>query len=261
MAFKRRYGIVAIVDALGMRSATIQDSERFLNVRRQLVKSSFQRWPVASGHEADTGNDSNTSIYFQSFADTLIVAVELMEFSSEHGKTKFPTASKEADALFYGMWIERLSYVLGDLLRDAMTSGVVFRGALTSGQYILDKRSNSILGPAINDVVSWYESFESTGIILTPHASMVIDYVSLHRKLLSSVTKTELFLKSNQKINQYVVNWPNAFLKGDYSEENKKKAWNHFRFVLTQLAIPRGTEQKYYSAEGFFREILDREKA
>ncbi|HUX13998.1 MAG TPA: hypothetical protein VMW87_13285 [Spirochaetia bacterium] len=258
MGYKRRHGVVAVIDALGMTNATLEVYDHFLQARNELVKKSFQRWPIASGSAAETRNESKTNIYFHSFVGTLIIAVELLEFSSESGKVSFPTDSEESDALFYGMWMERLSSILGDLLRDALMKGIVFRGALTAGEYIIDKKSNSILGPAINDAVAWYKAFDSTGIILTPHASTIVDYLRLHRDIWRSIVKTSLMLKGDRRIEQYVVNWPNAFLKGDDSEEDISESNEQFRLVLTQLEIPKGTEQKYYSAINFFNEVIDR---
>jgi hypothetical protein len=161
MPYKSRFGIVSILDALGIRTSTIMDCSKFLTTRTEIVNKTLQRWAIASSHEEGSGNNSKVDIYIQSFADNVVIAVEMKEFSSVSGKMTFPSNNLEANDLFYGMWIERTAYVLGDLLRDALIQNIIFRGALSFGEYLIDKKSNSILGPAVNDVANWYEAFDT----------------------------------------------------------------------------------------------------
>ncbi len=258
MPYKRRFGIVCIIDALGIKTSTILDCGKFLNTRKEIIKNTLLRWAVASSHEEDSGNNSKVDIFIQSFADNVVIAVEMKEFSSVSGVMKFPSKNAEADALFYGMWLERISYILGDLLRDALINNIVFRGALSAGEYLLDRKSNSVLGPVVNDVANWYESFNANGIILTPHASSIIDLLATQRTVRKSIIKSKIPFKDKSLKDQYVVNWPNAFLKGNYSKENIEIVLKKFLLARTGLVIPPGTESKYEYLDTFFNEVINR---
>ncbi|MBE3094342.1 MAG: hypothetical protein IMZ52_04870 [Actinobacteria bacterium] len=257
---KKCYGVIAMVDALGTRNYSLDECINFLEKRQELIQRSFQRWEVASSHAKESKNNSKKKIHFLSFADTLIVAIEMLEFSSKSDKIKFPSGNLEADSLFYGMWLERLSWVMGDLLRDGLIEKIVFRGAISVGEYLFDRESKSILGPTMNDVANWYEAFDCNGIILTPHASLIIEYLATKRKYFDSIIKTEIPFKNNTTKECYVVNWPNSFCRGDYSDENIKKATNTFLSSLTQLTIPSGAEDRYKVAQSFFNEVISNKK-
>lgn len=249
------YGIVTMIDALGTRGFSIEQCKDFFKVRQDLIENSLYRWQVASHHSSKSYNTSKVKIYIQSFADTLILAVEMKEFGSVHGNLKFPTGFNETDNLFYGMWLERLAYVLGDLIRDALYQKIVFRGAMSVGEYIIHEDSNSILGPAIIDAARYYEKFESIGIILTPNSSAVIDNLSKQRSPWLSLIKSEIPFKDKKQREVYVINWPNAFCKEDYSEIKVKKVKKDFQKIMSELHIPSGTEQKYNTANELFERV------
>ena len=101
------YGIIAMIDALGTRGLTIEQCLDFFQIRQDLIAESLFRWEAASNHSSETENASKVKIYIQSFADTIVLAVEMKEFESIHGKVSFPTGYIETDNLFYGMWLER----------------------------------------------------------------------------------------------------------------------------------------------------------
>ena len=136
------YGIITMIDSLGTRGLTIEQCINFFRIRQDLIEKSLFRWEAASNHSPETKNTSKVKIYIQSFADTVVLAVEMKEFGSVHGQLTFPTGYIETDNLFYGMWLERLAYVLGDLIRDALYKKVVFRGAMAAGEFIIHEKSN-----------------------------------------------------------------------------------------------------------------------
>jgi len=250
------FAIVTMIDALGVRGFSVEKCVDFFKLRQELIDKSLFRWKVASKHDID-GNNSKINFYTQSFADTLVFAIEMTEFESKHGKTSFPTGNNEADNLFYGMWLEKIAYVLGDLIRDSLYNKVIFRGAMAAGEYIIHEESNSILGPAVVDVARHYEAFESIGIILTPTSSVLIDNLTKHRNPWSSLTKTTINFKNNREDDIYVVNWPNAFCKENYSKEVIEIAKKDFYEILASIEIPEQAEAKYNSAKKFFEKILE----
>ncbi len=130
------YGIVTMIDALGVRGFSIKKCIDFFKLRQELIEKSLFRWKIASKHNIKS-NTSKINFYTQSFADTLVFVIEMTEFGSKNGKIKFPTGDIVSDNLFYGMWLERIAYVLGDLIRDSLYKKVVFRGAMAAGEYII----------------------------------------------------------------------------------------------------------------------------
>ena len=246
------YGIIIMIDALGTRGLTIEQCFDFFRIRQDLIEDSLFRWKAASNHSRETNNTSEVKIYVQSFADTIVLAVEMKEFGSVHGNCTFPTGYIESDNLFYGMWLERIAYVLGDLIRDGLYKKVVLRGAMAAGEYIIHEKSNSVLGPTVVDVAKHYEEFESIGVILTPTSSAIIDNLAKSRQPRTSLRKTSIPFKNNQQNDLYAVNWPNAFCKEDYSEEAINKAKKDFGDILSEIEIPQSAEEKYKTAKSFF---------
>jgi hypothetical protein len=119
--------------------------------------------------------------------------------------------------------IRPLAYVLGDLIRDGLYKKVVFRGALTGGEFIIHEKSNSVLGPTVVDAAKHFEEFESFGVILTPKSSAIIDNLAKLREPCPSLRKTSIPFKNNQQNDLYIVNWPNAhrFINGVLVEARK----------------------------------------
>jgi hypothetical protein len=68
---------------------------------------------------------------------------------------------------------------LQELVMNMLEIGVPLRGAISEGQYIVPKSSDSenryLLGDAVNDAAEWYERMDLIGLIMTPKASMNVE--------------------------------------------------------------------------------------
>ena len=91
---------------------------------------------------------------------------------------------------------------------------------------------------------------------MTPQSSEIIDSLAKSREPWPSLKKTTIPFKNNQQNDLYIVNWPNAFCKEDYSDDAINIAKNDFLKILSEIEIPRSAEKKYQTAKSFFNMIL-----
>jgi len=261
------HGVVIMIDALGTRGFTIEKCKEFLIARSELMKISDPRWIAASSHSENSGNSSVIEMHTMSFADSLIMAIEMKGFASKHGKMNFPTGENDIDNIFYGLWMRKISYLLGDFIRDAIKKQIAFRGAMSFGEFILHKESCSLLGPAINDVAYWYETLDSFGIILTPYASDIFRWLKDKEKVDTphktftkepdSVVSAILPIKNKtqNKITEmelFSVNWPNAYCHYKSQAIDKEIAKKQLLDDIARIDKTSSSKHKYNNALDFF---------
>lgn len=125
-------------------------------------------------------------------------------------------------------------FILGNSVYMAMhhlfSGGLFVRGALGFGEYA--RSESTFLGPAIDDVASWYEVADWIGVITTPTTSFLIDRFSsplemgVNGFMVPQFIKWDVPGKGAGPFRLNAFNWP-GYLQANFSElagDGKSKA-------------------------------------
>lgn len=129
-------------------------------------------------------------------SDTIVVA-----FKSDHPQSIFLLAN-----VIYGLQ----TYFL--------EANLFVRGAVSWGEY--SQKNSTFIGPAIDDVASWYEATNFIGTVLTPKTNYLMDRFSkieigVSGAQVAPFLKYDVPDKFGGKSNLYCVNWP-SYLQASY---------------------------------------------
>ncbi len=154
---KMKKGAVAFLDVLGWKKAD--------NRAEHLIKS-FIKMKMKSKNDCKVINNAIQEeklkvdgilgdIVPLYFSDTIILCAE--------GQGEYP--------------ISILTTFCNDIMPKALEQGLPLRGAISCGEYYVNKKHNVVSGNAVDEVASWYENTDWIGVILTPSAKMTIEIV------------------------------------------------------------------------------------
>lgn len=126
------------------------------------------------------------------------------------------------------------------------------RGAVSFGEY--SQSGSTFIGPAIDDVASWYEATNWIGVVLTPKTNYLMDRFSntaVEIKGIQIIPYIKYHVPDNagKTHHLYSVNWP-AYLEAGYEhipseeEEIKSKQWM-FKMFSKQPAFNGAVLEKY----------------
>jgi hypothetical protein len=233
-----KYGFVALLDALGTKTASIDESKKYLdliNNIKELIKLSLAA--TLDNPDIDPKIFDELSIHF--FGDTLLITYEIKD------------KNKEVD------YFSRISFVLQLFICNALKLGLLFRGSLSIGEYV-DKDAIA-LGPAISDAATWYEKIDMIGVILTPHATLSLKSILRdwgeegHR---SKVWNDDIVLgkhplkdSKDSDLELFAINWISVI--NLFCENMDREKW--FYQIMKTFKIPSGTESKFMNTERFFQ--------
>lgn len=137
-----------------------------------------------------------------------------------------------------GACLTYMSLIIVDLFRYFSSKDLFFRGAIGYGDFY--QNGNTFIGPAIDDVATWYEAANWIGVIATPKTSFIIDtFASLQFSITAENKELNIpcYIKYNvpskeggKKYNLNSLNWP-AYIetqftgvpKGIYAAEKEMK--------------------------------------
>ena len=152
--YRTKNGIVVILDALGVRNMTMDQSRDFIRRRDELlsdfssnrksITADASRIKSAIGEPESVPKPKSTT-----FGDTIVI-------TWEHKKRP------EISLTFFS-----LNWLSGAIFQ-CLLKGPLLRGAIAIGEYIHEK--STVLGPAVVDAAEWYEAAEWVGLIATPSA-------------------------------------------------------------------------------------------
>ena len=242
---KHEYGIVVLLDALGTRNASIEDSKSYLKAIETIhsefmnVRSFTAQGPYEIDKETKRQLETMEPKFF---GDSILMTCNLHN----------PNELCE--------YFDRMTFIISVMMVKALELGILFRGAVSIGEYI--KKETVALGPAITDVASWYEKLEMVGVMCTPACSTRIKqaYLKKRKSAFNEDQPTgkafgldQCPLKSGV-IKTYMLYWPfiiEAFAK---KESMDSLEWYYDR--IAKLEIPMGTESKYSNTELFVKKCL-----
>lgn len=239
-------GIIAVVDALGVSTFDLEQSQRFIRVRDEII-SQIRR--ISDG-TAKNLSIENLPPSFHTIGDTIVIS--------------WKAAEDESDVLdglaWTGTWLRYL-IILG------LHNNLLFRGAMAYGDYISEE--NTILGPAVADAVSWYEVGDWFGVICVPSLQFFINLMELSDEqrsnedcLLPAVyVKYEVPMKNGESKELWTIPWPFdiwALFSRESSDKDTivRQAKGKINTLLDGFAVPKGTEDKYTNSLKYFDAML-----
>ncbi|RJR14819.1 MAG: hypothetical protein C4581_13260 [Nitrospiraceae bacterium] len=253
---KKKFGIVGMLDALGVKNRSIDEALEFTGKIR-LVQEGLQTmtdsyFKVMYGKSSEPQFTEILDLYKNSpphiltFGDTVLFTWELPDTNSP-----YPYLIPAADLLSFAICI-------------GLDHELLFRGAFTFGEYIQDE--TVVAGPAIADVASWYEESDWFGIIATPYCSQFISYMDQQKNKFNETLRdffNETFIyydvpmKDAHTKKLWALAWPrlNSYIHTIESINTIDWYYNQ----LQALQIPKGTEAKYMNTEKFLMKTLDKD--
>jgi hypothetical protein len=227
---EQRQGLIAILDALGAADYSGDRIEQFLK-SRDLVLELLTRKAKAVLGEMDS---SRVTVF--TFNDTILIVYA----------TRREATVEDVDGF---------CLLLRKFVVDSLAQGILFRGAIATGLFHADDKTNTVMGPAVTDAAAWYNRADWMGIIATPHATLHIRSLmaQTHADLDRVILDYPVPLTGQPARSLMVVNWPKAFyvrgLRPIVEGENPKAKC---LALLARHGVPRGTESKYFNTVAFF---------
>ncbi|MEZ5337692.1 MAG: hypothetical protein R3F46_05460 [bacterium] len=254
----KKWGAIALFDALGARGYSIEDSINFLNSREELIENSGGhiqktkvRTLVPESELARIGTISGgVKVQAFTFGDTIGFAIT--GFKKDHPQKQLAACE-----------------VAGNFCRkfftNALLKGILFRGAFSIGEFVTDYQS-TIIGPAVRDAAEWYESCDWIGVVASPNAGKHVSlFFSDHASYMMDNSVHEVFLeydvplKRGGKAKLVTLNWP-RMIDSSPPTYIKNFEWENrlgiFQTILLPHNIDFGTEKKYENTIEFYRSAL-----
>jgi hypothetical protein len=151
-----RNGLVAIVDGLGSKAAgRSKDPSKAIYSRLGIVHVLESLCHAIDFNDNALAADQEGIPIFgflltaRAFSDSIILTVD-----PEYSNVKL---------------LREAGWVFSELFWIGVDYGVLLRGVIASGQFY--SQGTSILGPALNEAVEWYQRTDWAGIILGPSAA------------------------------------------------------------------------------------------
>lgn len=136
------------------------------------------------------------------------------------------------------------------IITTSIRKGIPVRGATCYGYFTT--QNNIMVGPAVDEVASWYEQADWIGVILTPSAMFKIDIEKfIHKKRLWLYDAP---IKQYGKLETYCCNWPYVW---SFNKYDRSELLQQF---LEMGPITPNIYQKFANSIKFFDKSMEREK-
>lgn len=233
----KRFGIVAILDALGASTFSDEKIEKFLSARSELNK-------ILDDQARNLNKDNNNEMpNTYTFGDTLIIVQELRN-------------EDEIELHILAFFI-----LLQNYLYYSLEEGILFRGAFSIGSYIEDTDSNTVMGEAISDAASWYEKSDWMGLSSTPRTNNYLEYyfkIDVLKNDPMFINYYPVPMKDGRAIELYTISWAGRFFHNIAEIPDPRKK---FIGLLKEIPVPLGTESKFENIKNYFTAIELKTKA
>lgn len=220
----KRYGFVAIMDAIGTSSLDQPRCEEF--------REKFENLVERINEQKETQDDPKLSIIFQEnkhslnyyvINDSIIVSLSLNHDSDISDSAKIALS-------------KRFNVTISNLFITCLKWGVALRGAFSIGEIVESNKIPLVIGEATNDAAKFFESFDFLGIAATPECTIQINSiktafskivdkeVDIKRHLSEfdySFVERTVLLKCGHKENMLLLGWPLWYLSGTSWKSNK----------------------------------------
>jgi hypothetical protein len=243
---EKKYGLVILLDALGVSALGIDDAVLFAKSRDELL-SSVNFWSDnSSSHSAQASAPTRDSVF--TFGDTILIT--------------FPIAKTD-----YLPNFERCMEWLCGFFCNALNKQIYLRGAVSLGDYYADDKTNTVIGPAVSEAAAWYEKHDWMGIVATPsltvQAMLGASYIfrgegfgtkaqeSTFSWLSPYSAPTKKLQNSSHDHDLLVLDWPRWGIRRGSMVGTMFNPSLCFYRAIRQKTIPFGTESKYLNTSKF----------
>jgi hypothetical protein len=139
---EEKYGLVILLDALGVSNFGISEAISFAKKRDELIRETFpskasEAPPIPRAEDVFT------------FGDTVLITYPIPKSDSHYD---FSRCLEWICSFFY----------------RAVREKIFFRGAISLGDYFINADTNTVIGPAVSEAAAWYEKHDWMGIVATP---------------------------------------------------------------------------------------------
>jgi hypothetical protein len=240
--WEKKFGVVAMLDALGGRVFNIEETQRFLERRQKFLDDPDLKKTFQQMCRYATERKTEPPRLF-TFQDSIILHWNV-------GSTNFKK------------YPEFVLPQIGAWLVNSIVTGLIVgfptRGAVAIGEYVQD--ATSLLGPAVSDAAAWYEKADWFGVIATPacghRISHLAEFFDLKKRPLDDKNVSSWFFRYKVPLTggnfarMWAVSWPRCLCVISSGQQYTPR-WSLFN-TLAQFPVPPGTENKYANTIRFF---------
>jgi hypothetical protein len=239
-------GIVVLLDSLGTRTSNLDQAGSYLLSLEDLKKDVEGTLKVYLEDHPKETLKFYEQLKIRFFGDSMLITYETQQKDSLH------------------LYIEYLYTALSFLYIAAFDRGILFRGAISIGEFI--ERENVVLGPAVNDAASWYDRFDLIGAAATPECTLRIRNAYYQQAQKSKDAFKNIMLhydvpiKGGGSESLFAVNWPCRLGYARDAQEQTPETvdWLRDYFALmAKFPIPLGAERKFANTEVFVRRSVE----
>ncbi|MCU0427873.1 MAG: hypothetical protein MUF71_19860 [Candidatus Kapabacteria bacterium] len=263
---KTRYGVVAILDALGVAVKTIAQSQAFFADLDSILSTVKEKTRPIN----DNSKDDHEFAY-RTFGDTIIFTWSWQR-------------QREEDERNQQLKVMQITPIVGQYLSSffctALTKQILYRGSVSFGEFLISEDNNALIGPAIADAAHWYEKADWAGIIATPKMGFTLKSLQLYMATEEGKIPNSNFVlekhfiessvplkdKSGKTVTEPEI-WALAWFdeyhnnvkihrqkQGQSEYKHHSKVWFTKDFGL--CPITSGSESKYVNTAKFFMENI-----
>lgn len=253
-----KFGIVAVVDALGISNLRIDEALDFIQRRDLILKDQVLEDLVK--HNAKDIDKYLSKPELFTFGDTIVFAWEILDTAAP---------GRHFGVLYASDWLRAVMFKS----LQYTSQRLFFRGAISIGRYVVD--GNGILGPAIADAAAWYSAANWIGIIATPTLAHTINTLYAFKGAKGFNTRVApRYMKYDVPLNRsysekhgsstldtWAIAWPYEFYEDIKKLDDAEAAFSMVLEVQANnsdnVKIPLGTEAKYANTIKFFNAFVD----
>ncbi|MCX6842610.1 MAG: hypothetical protein NTX53_10055 [candidate division WOR-3 bacterium] len=227
---KKRYGIVAVLDALGAASYGDAEVKRFMGVQERVLTQLDEK---ISNQQGEVRREA---ISLFTFNDTILIAY---------------ATGEEGPVLPH---VTAFFRILRRFFLDSLIHGLIFRGSVAIGAFYVNKKRNVVMGQAVTDAAAWYDKAEWIGIHATPRTTIAIQMLLEGRRHEThEMLDYDVPMRNGRSVPAKVVDWPAAFFFKSMTpcRDGEGRREKLLRF-LSGHVMPLGTETKYSNTIDFF---------
>ncbi len=231
-----------MIDLLGARNMDSKKTIDFLNKRKELVKKMTNVYKYFNPSRHDDIDPIG-----------IILVQDTIFFYCEPKADLFEEQAKNDFLIHENDW-------LVSIIPEGLNLGLPFRGAVSYGEFYVDRESPAILGPAVNDAAEWYEKANWLGLILTPKMTLIRELAEEKGGYLNNPIFSKRYsvpMSRGGANNLDAVNWPIYGFLAEETQEFMRQMEDASKIIDTLLKLINESD-KYgiYGREWYINKFI-----